>query len=159
MSAPAKARVKLPRNRGHIHLPSVHVRGLNGREDTGFDYEEDLHIFERAGHRSVERVVTLVAVIDDQERLIRETNDLLCPEEMAELESGRYLAVELDILLDRGNPAGSAVMEQRGREEFARQLRISKGEEHACASCGCSETRCCSGGCCWATETLCSRCI
>jgi hypothetical protein len=44
-------------------------------------------------------------------------------------------------------------------EELARQARIAAGEEHACAGCGCSETRACEGGCVWATETLCSRCI
>ncbi len=42
--------------------------------------------------------------------------------------------------------------------ERARQARIAAGEEHACAVCGCSETKACAGGCVWATERLCSRC-
>jgi hypothetical protein len=61
--------------------------------------------------------------------------------------------------MDEGNPAASAIMEECARKEFARQLRIVQGGEIACARCGCSETRACSGGCCWATPTLCSRCV
>lgn len=45
------------------------------------------------------------------------------------------------------------------REEAARQARIAAGVEHACAGCGCSESRACEGGCVWATATLCSRCV
>jgi len=44
-------------------------------------------------------------------------------------------------------------------EEVARQARIDSGIENACAACGCSDTRACEGGCVWATETLCSRCV
>jgi hypothetical protein len=43
-------------------------------------------------------------------------------------------------------------------EEYARQARIADGKEHACAACGCSESRACPGGCVWATATHCSRC-
>ncbi len=45
------------------------------------------------------------------------------------------------------------------RVEYARQVRIDRGEEHACAGCGCSDSRPCAGGCVWATATLCSRCV
>jgi hypothetical protein len=44
-------------------------------------------------------------------------------------------------------------------EEDLRQTRIAAGVEHACANCGCSETRSCDGGCVWATDRLCSRCV
>jgi hypothetical protein len=44
------------------------------------------------------------------------------------------------------------------QEELLRQARIEMGIENACAGCGCSESRCCEGGCVWATENLCSRC-
>jgi hypothetical protein len=60
--------------------------------------------------------------------------------------------------MDEGNPAARPIMEECARKEFARQLRIAHGEERACAGCGCSETRACSGGCVWGSETLCSRC-
>ena len=43
--------------------------------------------------------------------------------------------------------------------EAERQVRIARGVEHACVGCGCSESRACDGGCVWATERLCSRCI
>lgn len=46
-----------------------------------------------------------------------------------------------------------------GVAEFHRQERIADGVEHACAVCGCSESRACSGGCVWATPNLCSRCV
>jgi len=45
------------------------------------------------------------------------------------------------------------------RFEEARQQRIASGQEHVCVVCGCSETRACAEGCCWATETHCSRCV
>ena len=44
-------------------------------------------------------------------------------------------------------------------EEATRQARIAAGVEHACAGCGCSESRSCEGGCLWATSNLCSRCL
>ncbi len=144
MSAPAKALTD------HIHLPSVHVRAENG---SGFDYDEDLYIRRGRGRRRhVERVVRLVAIEYGAPTLVRETLDVLCAEELARLEE------DLPILMDEGNPAANAVMEECARKEFARQLRIAEGGEKACARCGCSETRACSGGCIWATNTLCSRC-
>jgi hypothetical protein len=148
MSAPTRAKRTNPvrrREANHIHLPSVHVRRENG---VGFDYDEDLYV---EGQR-VERVIRLVIVENGGPALIRETRDLLCREELADLED------TLPMLMEEGNPGAEAVMEECARTEFARQLRIGQGIEAACAKCGCSETRACSGGCCWATETLCSRC-
>lgn len=43
--------------------------------------------------------------------------------------------------------------------ELARRQRIRAGLERACLTCGCSETRGCPGGCLWASENLCSRCL
>lgn len=44
----------------HLHLPSVHVRTEG---DTGYDYEEDLFVFGRAGRRiRIKRIVHLVAI-------------------------------------------------------------------------------------------------
>lgn len=60
--------------------------------------------------------------------------------------------------MDEKNPDLEAAMKERAHEEWARQLRIEQGIERACAACGCSETRSCSGGCIWATTNLCSRC-
>jgi hypothetical protein len=31
--------------------------------------------------------------------------------------------------------------------------------ERRCLNCGCSESHACPGGCVWATESLCSRCV
>ena len=55
------------------------------------------------------------------------------------------------------------------RWERERQVRIARGQEHACVCCGCSESKACTTGhdpatlqpihCVWATETLCSRCV
>jgi hypothetical protein len=42
--------------------------------------------------------------------------------------------------------------------EAARQKRIAAGEELACRSCGCSESKACPGGCHWAKPGLCSAC-
>jgi hypothetical protein len=62
----------------------------------------------------------------------------------------------LDCTCD-SDPLGRCVV--HNDVEAARLSRIAAGEEHACAGCGCSETRACEGGCVWATETLCSRCV
>ena len=48
---------------------------------------------------------------------------------------------------------------QPEHEEVLRQARIAAGTEHACAVCGCSDSRACDEGCVWATESLCSRCV
>jgi hypothetical protein len=135
---------------GHIHLPSVHIRGDNG---SGFDYDEDLFIQGRGRRRRVNRIVRLVIIEDGAPALVRETYDELCTEELARLED------DLPVLMEEGNPAAGASMEECARNEFARQLRIAAGEEQACRRCGCSETRACSGGCIWANDNFCSRCI
>jgi hypothetical protein len=144
MSAPAPAL----RN-GHIHLPSVHIRGKNG---SGFDYEEDLYVRGHGKRKRIERVVTFVAIEHGEPTLMRQTQDVLCEEETEQVVQ------DLPILMDEANPAARASMEECARREFARQMRIAAGQEQACASCGCSETRACSGGCVWATQRLCSRC-
>jgi hypothetical protein len=150
MTAPARTpRARPVRKREaapqHLHLPSVHVRAENG---TGFDYDEDLYV----RGQQVERIIRFVAIEYGAPTLIRETRDVLCPEELASFEE------LLPILMQEGNPAAQEAMEERARWEFARQLRISHGLEHACAKCGCSESKSCSGGCCWFSETICSRC-
>lgn len=149
MSAPQRQTAP-PFAREHIHLPSVHLRAENG---SGFDYDEDLYIRGRGRRRHVYRLVRLVVIEGGQPTLIRETRDVLCPEELDQL------AEDLPILMDEGNQAGNAIMQECARKEFARQLRIAQGTEQACGICGCSETRACSGGCIWASKTLCSRCV
>ena len=150
MSAQAQAVPLNRKNAEHVHLPSVHIRTEDG---SGFDYEEDLYVTGRGLRRKVERVIRLVIIEHGAASLIRETFDVLCPEELAQLQD------DLPILMDEGNPAANKIMEECARRELARQMRISKAIEQACARCGCSESRACSGGCCWATEALCSRCV
>ncbi len=65
----------------------------------------------------------------------------------------RNLLAELHKALERGYAKAT------DDEEEERQARIAAGVEHACAGCGCSESRACPGGCVWATATLCSRCV
>jgi hypothetical protein len=134
----------------HIHLPSVHIRKTNG---SGLDYEENFYINGRGRRRRIERVIRLVILEHGEPALIRETFDTLCAEEWTHVEN------TLPILMDEGNPDANSMMEERARNEFARQLRIAKGCEWTCARCGCSETRACSGGCISATAALCSRCV
>jgi hypothetical protein len=136
----------------HLHLPSVHIRTEQGT-GFGFDYEEDLYVHGRGRIRQVDRVVRFVVIENGMETLIRETRDRLCEEEWIDLQA------DLPLLIDEGNPEANAVMEERAHKEFARQSRIAAGVEHACACCGCSESRSCSTGCLWATDTLCSRCV
>ncbi len=143
MSAPAQA--PAPQ---HIHLPSVHIRSGGA----GFDYDEDLYIHGRGRRRKIERVVRLVVIEGGREMLVRETRDELCPEEVSQFVEN------LPVLMEEGNPAANAMMKECARLEFARQLRIASGVEVACARCGCSESRGCSGGCLWVTDRLCSRC-
>lgn len=150
MSSPARA-LKPRRLQGQIHLPSVHVRSKDGY--SGFDYNEDICVRGAGRSRLAERTVRLVAFENGNEPLIRETIDVLCEEELAELESS------IDFFMDQTNPELIALMETRGREEFARQRRIAAGQEQVCSSCGCSESRACSGGCVWATKAMCSRCV
>ena len=134
------------RAQGHIHLPSVHIRSQDG---AGVDYEENIYV---RGTR-VERMIRLVIIEDGEPTLIRETFDVLCADEIAQLEE------DLPVLMDEGNQAARAVMEECARNELSRQRRIAAGVEDACRGCGCSETRACSGGCIWATASLCSRCV
>jgi len=145
---PARRLQRAPRA-GRIHLPSVHIRSA---EDSGYDYTEDLYLrTDRVP--AVARVIELVAIERGAEMLRRRTCDELCAEEWD------ALLPDLPLLLDKGNPDALTLMEERARAEWERQLRIAARQEQACAACGCSETRACSGGCVWATKTLCSRCV
>ncbi len=149
MSPKRAAKSKPKRKRiaaDHIHLPSVHIRAHNG---VGLNYEENF--FHRGGRW--ERVIRLEILRGNAPALVRETFDVLCTQELAGLHE------VLPILMDKRNPAAKPIMEEAARREFERQVRIAGGQEIACVNCGCSETRSCSGGCCWATETLCSRCV
>jgi hypothetical protein len=67
----------------------------------------------------------------------------------------------LDELLDLEDELADAYVVPEGMdaEEAARRDRIANGEEAVCMACGCSDSRACEGGCVWATETLCSRCV
>ena len=147
MTAPAmkQKRPASHRLQGHIHLPSVHVR----KDGAGFDYDEDIYL---QGNRA-KRIVRFVAIEGDQPFLIRQTYDVLCREELAQLREN------LLILMDEGNPAAMAIMKECARKEFDRQQAIAAGQETACRGCGCSDSRACSGGCVWATPVLCSRCL
>jgi hypothetical protein len=129
----------------HIHLPSVHLR-ISGQI---IDYEEDLFCeADPHGRVRVERYIRLR--IDGA--IERVTHDEVCAEELQQIAS------DLPILMDEGNPAAKALMKESALRELDRQARIASGQETACFGCGCSETRACSGGCIWATPTLCSRC-
>jgi hypothetical protein len=141
-----------PRASGHIHLPSVHVRAKGG-SGIGFDYEEDVFVRGHGRNRSAKRVIRLTAIDAGETVLTRVTIDELCADELAQLDAN------LDFLIDEGSPELTGYMEDRARNEFARQRRIAAGREQVCASCGCSESRACSGGCVWATTSLCSRCL
>lgn len=155
MSSPARAlksRSAARREETHLHLPSVHIRPRSG-PDTGFDYEEDIYFHGRGRDRAAERVVTLRAVECGNITLERVTTDVLSAEELKEVDLAR------DFYLDAENPELIGLMQERARREFARQRRIAAGREQACASCGCSESRACSGGCVWASKAVCSRCV
>ena len=118
---------------------------------TGFDYEEDIYV--RGRDRAARRMIALVLIEHGEIAVIRQTTDVLSADELAELDEN------LRFLMDAENPELLALMEERGRAEYARQVRIANGDETRCASCGCSESRACSGGCVWATRALCSRCL
>jgi hypothetical protein len=128
----------------------VHIRSEHG---TGFDFEVDLYVCGRGRRRRVERVMHLAIIEGGRETLMRATHDTVCLEELAVIESC------LSVLMDEGNPDAEGIMQTWARREFDRQVRIAAGQEIACAACGCSETRACSGGCVWVTNTLCSRCV
>lgn len=149
MSAPKLARAQQARA-NHIHLPSIHVRNEDG---SGFDYEENYFVRGRGRKRSVQRVVTIAAFNAGGPLFECETRDVLCREDLEALESA------LPVLMEEGNVAAEEVMKHRAQLELNRQKRILTGYEQSCASCGCSESRACSGGCIWATKTICSRCV
>ncbi|GEM_PF-3115249 len=65
---------------------------------------------------------------------------------------------DLDVL-DLPSDDDGAELDYLEAKELERQSRIAAGIELACASCGCSETQPCEGGCVWATPNLCSRCV
>ena len=152
MSSPTRA-IKAPaprRLQGQVHLPSVHIRARNG---TGFDYDEDICVRGGGRNRIAERTVTLAAVRDGAIEFTRETTDILSDDEFLELEAN------IGFFMNEHDPEVIELMEARGRREYARQMRIVAGTEIACANCGCSDSRACSGGCVWATKALCSRCL
>lgn len=143
---------------GHIHLPSIHIRSADGR--SGFDYEEDIYVRGRGSRRAVLREVKLTAIEAGCVCLDRLTADQLSEEDQRELEESLSFLTATDLLTgEMVYPEAAAEMEKRARFEYQRQLRIASGAEQACAACGCSETRACSGGCIWATRALCSRCV
>jgi hypothetical protein len=134
----------------HIHLPSFHLEGGDGEHE--FHYEEDIYVRGRGRRQRVERVITGRLVWRGEE-IVRTTREHLSIEDLVALED------ELRVVLDEENPSSAEIMRERAAFELGRQLRILSGQEYACASCGCSESRACSGGCVWATKTLCSRCL
>lgn len=136
--------------KGKIHLPSVHVRNEDG---DGLDYEENLFVRRQLGRVIVKRVTSFAFVRAGHPFGERETLDELCPDEV------RFYRDFMPLLMDDGNEEAQQWMQQRAEAELERQIRIAEDAEQACASCGCSETRACSGGCIWATTTLCSRCV
>lgn len=124
------------------------MRGARGN----YDYNEDLFVGRQNHRPRIRRVVGVEIDMLDAPVLSRETTDILCPEEADEL------IMNLELFLDEDNADVRELMEQRAQLEFQRQVRIANGAEIACAGCGCSESRACSGGCVWATRTVCSRC-
>jgi hypothetical protein len=65
--------------------------------------------------------------------------------ERAEPDEGYYLADE--------EPT------ECGQRERDIATLVAAGEIHQCVVCGCTELSPCAGGCIWATENLCSRCV
>lgn len=131
---------QLPR---HIHLPSVHVR----RKHASYDFDEDIFVRRGVAHREIKLVV-----FNRESKSVHITRDILCEEEI------EALLEYLPNLMTEGDPWAEASMEDAAAQEFARQQRIATFQEMACANCGCSESRACSGGCVWAAHRLCSRC-
>ncbi len=127
-----------------IHLPSVHFRGEDG---DAYDYEEDYLIGQRGTHRIVR-----VTLITDSLQIRRLTHDVLCEEDLANFNA------DMPWLAEPDNEIAGQIMRERAEAEVRRQLRIAEQLERVCSNCGCSETRACSGGCGWASPTICSRC-
>lgn len=131
----------------HVHPPSVHVRFDGG---AGYDYEMDLY-FHGGNTDVVEKLERFAVIEGGREKAAIVTFDSLVPEDVM-----RWLPL-LPMLLEGGAEAMKFV-EQLASAEFDRQVRISNGAENRCMSCGCSESRACSGGCAWAKPKLCTRC-
>lgn len=66
---------------------------------------------------------------------------------------------ELDPELSYQDGSRDVAEQDFDEEALHRQVRIAEGLEHQCAICGCSESNPCFGGCIWATENVCSRCL
>jgi len=113
----------------HVHMPSVHVRRADG---SGLDIEEDLYFDDdvRPGLRGDPHEVADFAL-----RFLAESLGLNDAELAMVVGSIEYVAGE------------------------ARAERMAAAGDRQCANCGCTESRACPGGCIWATETLCSRCV
>ena len=82
------------------------------------------------------------------------------PEEALALVEDEYEQtgeIDWDAWLDLASMTVN-VTELPAEIEEARQKRIAAGEELACRSCGCSESKSCPGGCHWAEPGLCSAC-
>jgi hypothetical protein len=115
----------------HVHMPSVHVRRADG---SGLDIEEDLY-FDND-------VRPLLA--GDPHEVANWALEALTQEYGLNDAEQAVLVGALEFCL----------LEQR-----AARLEAAANGERTCAGCGCSESQSCPGGCIWATETLCSRCV
>jgi len=51
------------------------------------------------------------------------------------------------------------VLVTEAQQAARRQVEAVVTGERRCAICGCSDGHACAGGCVWATENLCSRCV
>jgi hypothetical protein len=112
-----------------IHMPSLHARFADG---SGFDYEENLELdgSVRPGLSGGPREVAEWAINDLADR-----NGLSDAEVALVLGSIQFAVAE------------------------AQAARRAAAGERRCAKCGCSNSHACPGGCVWATDTLCSRCV
>ncbi|HZP16811.1 MAG TPA: hypothetical protein VFB00_02520 [Terriglobales bacterium] len=96
---------------------------------------------------------------------VRETITIFIDAAIERLEEDGF--TEVVELLRAGNNSDfdvdaaftGAARKLRDDMEAERQARIAAGVERACIICGCSETRACAGGCVWANEKVCSRCV
>lgn len=131
----------------HFHFPSVHVRQADG---FGYDYQEDVYVRDS---ETAELVTTFGFVSGEVQCSPFVTRTVLRGDDLA------AFAELLPRMMDEGDEESQAYMQARAKAECERHLRIVAGVETRCASCGCSESRSCSGGCVWATRALCSRCV
>jgi hypothetical protein len=125
----------------------VHVRRPDG---SGYDYEENVFIPDGNPWHGGHRVLSLLMLSPDGTETLRETREHVDLDFDSLQDLGRMTA--------EGDLEAQEVMQDLAEQEYKRQTRIAAGIEHACAGCGCSESRACPGGCVWATRTLCSRC-